>query len=96
MAEIGAVQQREFFGAERADRFAALDDRLDQIRRVPLRRDDVVAFGLQPGLEELALRRFSRSVRPLEGDELATASGSIGEVGAGGAAQRRHRRSHGR
>jgi hypothetical protein len=32
MAEIGAVQQREFFGAERADRFAALDDRLDQIR----------------------------------------------------------------
>jgi len=51
MAEIGAVQQREFFGAERAYRFPALDDRLDQIRLVPLRRDDVVAFGFQPRLE---------------------------------------------
>jgi hypothetical protein len=94
MAEVGAVEQRELLGAERAQRLAALDDRFDQVRRVPLRRDDVVPLGFQPGLEQLPLRGLARSVRPLEGDQQAAAFAWIGEMGAGGAAEGRWRRSH--
>src|SRR5438093_9004021 len=46
-----------------------LDDRLDQLRRIPFRRDDVVALGLQPRLEQLSLRRLTGAVGPFEGDE---------------------------
>jgi hypothetical protein len=83
------VQQRELFRAERADGFAALDDRLDQLRRVPLRGDDVVAFGFEPRLEQLALRRLARAVRAFEGHEQPAAPARVGEMFARGAAQGR-------
>src|SRR5579864_2923124 len=51
------------------DRFSGLDNRFDEVRRVPLRGDDVVAFRLQPCLEQLSLRGLARSVRTLERDQ---------------------------
>jgi hypothetical protein len=85
--EIRRVQQRELFRAERADGLSTFDDRLDQVRRIPLRRDDVVAFGLQPGFEEFALCGFARSVRSFKGDQKAPPASGVTEVGAGAQAQ---------
>ena len=69
MPEIGRVEHRELFRAQDPDRLAALDQRLDQVRGVPLRRHDVVALGFQPGLEQLALRGLAGPVGTLEGDQ---------------------------
>jgi hypothetical protein len=51
VSEIGGVEQREFQRAEDPNRFAAFDDRPDQLRRVPFGGDDVVAVGFKPGFE---------------------------------------------
>jgi len=85
--EIRGVQQRKFLGAERAHCLAALDNRFNQIRRVPFRRHDVVAFGFQPRLEQFALRGFAGSVWTFERDQKAAPAGGVTEVGACAQAQ---------
>src|SRR5438094_10356252 len=80
MAKIGRVKQRELVGAQRPERLAALDDRLDQIRRVPLGRDDVVALGLEPRLEQFPLGRLAGTVGPFEGDQESSAALLIAEM----------------
>ena len=83
MPKVGGVQQRVLLGAERPHRLAALDERLDQIRRIPLGGDDVVAFGLQPLLEQLPLRRLAGAVHAFEGDEPSMLAMAVREVSAG-------------
>src|SRR5262245_31911764 len=87
MPEVGGMQQRELLRTECPNRLAAFDDRLDQIRRIPLRRDDVVAFGLQPGFEEFPLGGFAGSVGTFKRDEEAAPAGAVTEMGACAQAQ---------
>ena len=61
--EIHRVKQRIFFGRQRADLLAHLEQRLDERRRGPARRDDLVVAALEPALEQLALRGLARSRR---------------------------------
>ena len=82
VSEIGGVEEREFQRAEDPNGLAALDNRLNQIGRVPLGGDDVVAAGFEPGFEQLSLRSFPRSVRAFEGDKQASPPGPILEMGA--------------
>src|SRR4029079_14637770 len=74
MAEIGGVEQREFLGTERVYALAAFDNRFDQLLRIPLGRDDVIALGNQPGLEQFALRGLAGPVGSFEGDEESTSA----------------------
>src|SRR5216117_630358 len=62
------------------DRLAALDDRLDEVGGIPLGRDNVVALGRQPGLEQLPLGRLVGTVGSFERDEKAAARRRIGEM----------------
>jgi hypothetical protein len=81
MPEIGGVQEGEFSGSERVRLLARLDERLDERRRVPFARHDVVSLGLQPGLEQFPLRRLARAIRPFERDEQAPASLTCAQQG---------------
>src|SRR5262249_16597960 len=81
MAEIGGVQERKLLRAERLHRLAALDDRLHQVRRVPLRGDDVEAFGSQPCLEQLPLGRLAGAVGAFESDKKSAAARGVRESG---------------
>ena len=81
VSEIGGVEQRELQRAQDVNGLAALDDGLNQVGRVPFRGDDVVAAGLEPGLEKLPLRGFPGSVRAFEGDQQAPPLGPILEMG---------------
>ncbi len=71
VAEIDRVEQRVFERRQRADLLADADERLDQRRRRPPRRDDGLAAALQPGAQQLALRRLARAVGAFKGDEQA-------------------------
>ena len=69
VAEVGCVEQAEVLRAQRVNLLAGLDERTNQWRGVPLGADHGVAFALEPGLEQPALRGLARPFGALEGHE---------------------------
>src|SRR5436853_5227715 len=67
--KVGRMQQAEFLSVDRAYVFPSIDDSFDQVRGIPLRRRNGVAFAAEPVFEQLSLSGLARTVRTFERDQ---------------------------
>ena len=69
MTEVGGMQETEFLLIDGPHIFPRFDDRLDELRRIPLRRFNCVSLAREPVLEELSLGRLAGTIGTFERDQ---------------------------